>query len=315
MQEEIIALVPVLLVLGSGLGVDAITVVGMSAGAAAVGAAFGPSNPYQAGIALKLAELPLLQGGGLRLAMFGVGLVLWVAWTMRHASRNRVAPAAAPASKAMDPFTRRDGAIMTIILFPFALYVVGVIQLGWGFNELSALFFLAALIVGVVGKLGVSGSMAAFLNGMQTMVAASMLVGVARSISVVLTDGRVIDTIVQALASPLMDKPPALAAILMIPIHGLIHIAVPSVSGQAALTMPVLVPASDLIGLSRQATVMAYQTGAGLAELLTPTNGALMAVLLAAGVPYQRWVGFLLGGLGLVLAVGVAGTVAAAWLY
>ena len=85
MQEEIIPLVPALLVLGAGLGIDAVAVVAMSAGAAMVGSAFGPTNPFQAGIALKLAQLPPLSGGGLRLAMFVAGYVLWTGWTMRYA--------------------------------------------------------------------------------------------------------------------------------------------------------------------------------------------------------------------------------------
>jgi uncharacterized ion transporter superfamily protein YfcC len=117
----------------------------------------------------------------------------------------------------------------------------------------------------------------------------------------------VIDTIVQALASPLVGKPPAIAGMLMVPIHALIHLPVPSVSGQAALTMPILIPMSDLIGLSRQATVLAYQTGAGLAELIVPTNGALMAILLAAGVPYSRWVAFAIRGFVLLCLVGMVG--------
>jgi uncharacterized ion transporter superfamily protein YfcC len=95
----------------------------------------------------------------------------------------------------------------------------------------------------------------------------------------------------------------------MIPVHSAIHVVVPSVSGHAVLTMPVLVPLSDLIGLSRQATVLAYQTGAGLTELLTPTNGALMAILLGAGVPFERWFRFAIGGVALALAVGIAGMV------
>jgi uncharacterized ion transporter superfamily protein YfcC len=97
------------------------------------------------------------------------------------------------------------------------------------------------------------------------------------------------------------------AAILMIPFHVLVHIPVSSVSGHAVLTLPVLVPLSDLIGISRQVTVAAYQTGAGLTELVTPTNGALMAILLAAGVPFQRWLRFALVGTLLVALVGVAG--------
>jgi len=86
-----------------------------------------------------------------------------------------------------------------------------------------------------------------------------------------------------------------------------LHIPVPSVSGHAALTMPVLVPLSDLLGLSRQVTVLAYQTGAGLMEMLTPTNGVLMAVLLAAKVPYQKWMRFAVGGWALLTLVGMGG--------
>jgi uncharacterized ion transporter superfamily protein YfcC len=91
----------------------------------------------------------------------------------------------------------------------------------------------------------------------------------------------------------------------MIPFHSIVHVAVPSVSGQAVLTMPILVPLSDLLGISRQVTVLAYQTGAGLTELLTPTNGGLMAVLLAAGVSFGRWIRFAIVGVLLALVVGI----------
>ena len=104
------------------------------------------------------------------------------------------------------------------------------------------------------------------------------------------------------------------AALVQIPVHALIHIAVPSVSGQAVLTMPLFVPLADLLGLSRQVPVLAYQTGAGLAELIWPTNGARMAVLLAAGVPYQQWIRFAIGGVLLATLLGVAGIVAVIWL-
>lgn len=316
MQEEIIALVPVLLVLGRGLGVDALTMVSASLGAAAVGSAFGPSNPFQAGIALKLAQLPLLSGAGLRLAMLAAGWTGWVALTMRHAVRHPIddamhARSATDADPASEPFNRRDAVILLLTLAPLATYVVGVLRFDWGFNELSALFFLAALVIGVVGGMSLSDSTAAYLRGMETMIGASVLVGVARGISVVLTDGRVIDTVVNGLASPLAGKPPAIAALLMVPIQAFIHAFVPSVSGQAVLTMPILIPLSDLIGLSRQATVLAYETGAGLAELLVPTNAALMAVLLAARIPYSQWMGYVWRGWLLLTAVGIAGTLVA----
>jgi len=165
------------------------------------------------------------------------------------------------------------------------------------------------MVAGLWGGLGLQGTTTAYLEGMQSMLPAAMLVGVARSISLVLSDGHVIDTILQSLASPLSHSSPVAATLLMIPVQSLIHVFVPSVSGQAVLTMPVFVPLGDLLHLPRLATVLAYQMGAGLTELLTPTNGALMAVLLAAGVPFQRWLRFAVVGVGIALVVGIAGIV------
>jgi uncharacterized ion transporter superfamily protein YfcC len=193
---------------------------------------------------------------------------------------------------------------------PILAYVYGAVALGWGFNELSAGFVIAGIAAGLIGRLGMQGTVAAYLEGMQSLLPAAMLIGIARSISVVLSDGRVIDTILQSLAAPLAETSGMTTALLMIPFHAIVHVPVPSVSGQAVLTMPLLVPLSDLVGLSRQVTVLAYQTGAGLTELLTPTNGALMAVLLSAGVSYGRWVRFAVVGAFLALIVGIAGMLA-----
>jgi uncharacterized ion transporter superfamily protein YfcC len=312
MQEEIIPLVPVLLVLGRGLGIDAVSVVAMSAGAAMIGSAFGPTNPFQAGIAMKLAQLPAASGGALRLGMFVVALVLWVAWTVRYAAKTRVASVAPGTDdQVTERVSAKDVLILLVVISPMAAYVYGSIAAGWGFNELSAGFFVAGMLAGLLGGLGLERTTLAYLEGMQSLLPAAMLIGVARSISLVLADGHVIDTILQGLATPLGHAPAALAAFLMIPAQGIVHVFVPSVSGQAVLTMPVFVPLSDLLGVSRQVTVLAYQMGAGLTELLTPTNGAMMAVLLAAGVPYQKWVRFAVVGVGIVLLVGVAGMIVA----
>jgi uncharacterized ion transporter superfamily protein YfcC len=323
MQEEIIPLIPVLLVLGRGLGVDAVVVVSMSMGAAMVGSAFGPTNPFQAGIALKLAQLPLFAAGRLRAAMFVVGLAIWISWTLRYASRNRTgrsaalrqAPgiqssssATAPGPRPSDPAAMRSsrhGLILAIVVAPIVAYVYGALRLDWGFNELSGAFLIAAIATGLVGGLSLTATVVTYIEGMREVVSAALMIGIARSISLVLEDGHVIDTILYALASALTAAPKTLAAVLMVPSQALIHIPVPSVSGHAMLTVPVFVALGDLLGMSRQVPVLAYQTGAGLMELLTPTNGALMAILLAAGVPYQRWIRFTLGGVLLLAAIGI----------
>jgi uncharacterized ion transporter superfamily protein YfcC len=305
MQEEIIPLVPVLLVLGTGLGIDAVAVVAMSAGAAMVGSAFGPTNPFQAGIALKLAQLPPFSGGGLRLAMFVVGYVVWTGWTVRYARRTGSRGSRGSNLSNLSNLSRKHAIILALVLAPMAAYVYGALSLGWGFNELSAAFLIGGLAAGLVGGFGIERTVIVYLDGMQSLLPAALMVGVARSISLVLEDGRVVDTILMACVAPLSRVPPFVASVLMIPFQALIHIAVPSVSGQAVLTMPLFVPMADVLGLSRQVPVLAYQTGAGLMELVTPTNGALMAVLLAAGVPYQRWIRFAAGALVLLTLVGI----------
>jgi uncharacterized ion transporter superfamily protein YfcC len=313
MQEEIIPLIPVLFVLGQGLGIDAVSVMAMSVGAAMIGSAFGPTNPFQAGIAMKLAQLPPLAGGGLRLTMFVAAVAAWIGGTMRHASRERVAPVTDP-SRPVVRLDARHAAILAAALLPMAAYVYGALRLGWGFNELAAAFLIGGAVAGFIGGLSAETVVSTFFEGMISVLPAALMVGVARSISLVMADGRIIDTVLNNLASAVSGIPGGAAAFLMVPVQALLHVIVPSVSGQAVLTMPLFVPLADLLGITRQAPVLAYQTGAGLAELFTPTNGALMAVLLAAGVPYQRWLRFAIGATVLPLLIGLAGILAALWL-
>jgi uncharacterized ion transporter superfamily protein YfcC len=304
MLEEIIPLVPVLMALGVGIGVDGITVVAMSFGAAMVGSAFGPTNPFQAGIALKLAQLPPFGRGGLRLTMFLVGLALWIAWTMRHAAKIRTAASVTRAAS-VAPFNARQSLIMAVVLAPMAVYVYGALSFDWGLNELSGAFLVGGIAAGLIGGFSLTQTVTTYVDGMTTLLPAALVVGLARSISLVLEDGRVVDTILNAFVTPLTQVPRVASALLMIPLHAIIHIAVPSVSGQAVLTMPLFVPVADLLGFSREVAVLTYQTGAGLMEMVSPTNGAMMAILLAAGVPLQRWLRFALLGIGALVLIGV----------
>jgi uncharacterized ion transporter superfamily protein YfcC len=303
MQEEIIPLVPALLVLGRAVGVDAVTVVAMSAGAAMLGSAFGPTNPFQAAIALKLAQLPALAAGGLRLALFVVAVVLWIAWTMRHALGTRAASAGS--ATVTSSGSARHRLVLLVALAPMAAYVYGVMRFDWGFNELAGAFFIGGCAAGLIGGFGLGETLNVYVEGMQTLLPAAFMIGVARTISLVLEDGRIVDSILNTLAGALARVPGPAAAFLMIPFHGLIHILVPSVSGQAVLTMPVMVPLADLLHLPRLVAVLAYTTGAGLMELLSPTNGALLALLVAAGVPLQKWIRFAIGGVLLAALLGV----------
>ena len=312
MHEEIVALVAVLLRLSMGLGFGPVTALAMSVGAAVVGAAFGPTNPFQTGIALRFAEMPALSQPGLRFGLLAGAVTVWIAWTLIMASRDDVrVETETDRAATPGPATMRDVVLLAIVLIPFVPYVVGVLRYGWGFNELSGLFLIAAFGVGLVSGRNLSDTAVDFLKAMEGMLAAALFVGVARGISVALAEGQVLDTIVHGLATPLASVPGALAGALMVPIHALLHIPVPSVSGQAVLTMPIMAPLSDLLGISRDAAVIAYQTGAGLMDMITPTNGALLAMLLSAGVSYGRWLTFAIPGALLVSLVGLVGIVLA----
>lgn len=367
MQEEIVPLVPVLLILMRRIGYPTLTAAAVSIGSAAVGAAFSPLNPFQVGIAQKLAQLPLLSGGGFRLVFLLLALVIWIGGTVRYALRHRVAPATAEAT---DPTSTASslpksigvvllvagvlllyhfltpyfsvsllraefdpgmavafssafllgtyillrgisrGAFVLLLLFAgFAFFAYGVLKLGWEFEQMAALFFTLGVVAGLVGGLGFTGTAEGFITGFRDIAFSALLIGFARAIFVVLEQGQIVDTIVNSLSAPLAGLPAWTAALGMMGVHTALHLPVPSVSGQAVLTMPLLVPLSDLIGLSRQVTVLAYQYGAGLCELITPTNGALMAIVAACGVRFDEWWKFVLPLYLLLLALGAVAVV------
>jgi len=332
MQEELIAFVPMLLLLTRRLGFNPTVACAVSIGAAAVAAAFSPVNPFQVVIAQKVAELQPHSGLWFRMAFLLPAMAIWIWGTMRYAKKTAVraggaetagtsesqseapvqlsapVPSASPAS-AGSPV--RDGAILLVVLVTFALFVIGAQSWGWEFEQFSALFFLMGVAAGLIGGLRLAGTADAFVEGFRSLAYAALLIGFARAIYVVLDQGQIVDTIVQGIFTPIARLPVVLSALGMMVLQALVHVPVPSTSGQAVLTMPVLVPLSDLLGLARQVTVLAYQYGAGLCELLTPTNGALMAMLAATGVRFEEWLRFVLRLLVPIVGLAVLGLVAA----
>jgi uncharacterized ion transporter superfamily protein YfcC len=291
MWEEIIPLVPVLLILVRGAGYDAITAVAMSIGAAAVGNAFSPMNPFSVGIAQKVAQLPLLSGLGFRMAVLLVGVAIWTAWTMRYAKRTRTAPESV-ADASVPALDWRRSLILLLLIATFVIYVYGALRLDWGFDELGALFFAMGVFAGLLAGLGVEATATAVVEGFRSMAFAATLIGFARAIFVVLDEGKIVDTLINGMVTPLAHLPSVVFALGMTVVQAIISIPIPSTSGRAVLTMPILVPVSDLLGISRQVTVLAYQFGAGVINHILPTDGGLMAVLALAGVRFDRWLKF-----------------------
>jgi uncharacterized ion transporter superfamily protein YfcC len=314
MQEEIIALIPVLLVLTRRLGFTPVTAVAMSLGTAFVGSAFSPINPFQVVIAQQVAAVPRLSGWAFRTVFLVLAVTIWIAITMRHARRTgdpRLVAVAAGETLTVSENLTRHLTILVIVAITFVLLAWGLLSQGWDFDHLTALFFLMGVVAGLVGKLGFSGTARAYTEGFREMALAAVLVGVARAIFVVLEDGRIVDTIVHGLFTPIADLPRAFVGVAMMAAHMGLHFPVPSVSGQAVLTMPIMAPLADLLGMSRQVAVLAYQYGAGMMDMITPTNGALMAVLAAAGVGYDEWLRFAAPWWALLTALGAVAVIVA----
>lgn len=313
MEEELIPLTPVLLMLTRRLGFNAFVSVAASYGSAVLGASLSPFNPFGAVLAQRIAEVPLLSGMVERLAVLLIAFVLWMFIIIRYARKNRLAQEAEVGAVDKHVSTRH-AVILGMVVGMFAILIVGMMNWGWGFNEMSAEFFLVGMAVGLVGGLGLNGTSTAFVEGLREMTFAALIVGFAHAIPLVLADGKVLDTIIYALLIPLENLSPALSAAGMMVTQSVLHIVVPSYTGLAALTLPILGPLSDLIGLPRQACVLAFQYGAILMNAVSPTNGALMAILALSGIRYDHWLGFILRRLGLIYLLCMAAVIAAAFL-
>ena len=302
LQEEVIAMMPILLLFGKSLGYNSFTIIYMSYGSAVLGSSFSPSNPFAVIIAQKEAGLPLISGSEFRLIVLFIAFVFWVLYLIKYANKNKIVKI--EMSSANQAISFRSQIILSLLCVTFGIVTYGLLELEWGFIEMSASFFALGIVSGLIGKLGVNQTGEAYISGFKEMIFAAMIIGLANSISLILKEGMIIDSIVYGLFGPLQYLPASFSAVLMMVSHTLFHFPIPSYSGQAVMTMPVLVPLSDLIGLSRQTCVLAYQYGAVMADMFVPTNGALMAVLAISGISYNKWFRFVLKPSFLMLLIG-----------
>ncbi len=290
MQEELVAFAPLMLLICASLGLPPLVSVAMSLGTASIAAAFSPVDPFMVAIAQKVAQVPVGSGWQYRTILLGLAMAYWLWSLTRYASRHLNPPAVASTNDERErTLTTRHLLVIGVVLLTFLFFGIGAQQWGWDFDKLATLFLIMGLASGIIGGLGISGTADALVAGARDMTFSALIIGLARGIFVVLDEGHIVDSLVHAIVTPLEGLPVTLAAIGMFFAQALIHIPVPSTSGQAVLTMPILAPVSDLIGLSRQVTVLAYQLGNGTFDLLFPTNGPLLALLAISGVRFDDW--------------------------
>ncbi|MDA0315617.1 MAG: YfcC family protein [Bacteroidetes bacterium] len=291
MQEEIIPMVPVLVLLASKLRVDLRSILSITLGASLIGAAFSPINPFVALLAQQVAEIPPFSGGAFRSVVGLLALVTWISyhWRKGKSTHDQEIDWEHPPT----PISLAHGTILFLSLGGIACMMYGITSLDWGYTEMSALFFCIGIACGLLAGMGINGTAKTYMQGFGELISAGILVGLARSIYLILEKGAIIDPIIQGLFSQLESLPTALGVVGMFIGQALLHIPVPSTSGQAVLTLPLAAPLTDLMQISRQVAVLAYQYPAALMDLMTPTNGGMMAILAASGISYKDWIAYL----------------------
>jgi uncharacterized ion transporter superfamily protein YfcC len=301
MAEETLPFLPPLVLLARRLGYDDVTGGAIALVGAGAGFAGAFLNPFTVGVAQGIAGLPLFSGIGLRSVVWVVMTSLAIFHVSRYARRVRRAPAAfatevgadGEASRPAPRATRRQLAVLALFGAALVLLIVGTLAWHWGILELCGVFLGVAVGAGLLGGLGPNRTAEVFVEGVGAMAGGALVVGLARATLVLLDGARVTDTILHALAGAVADLPGWATVTGSYAVQVAISYLVPSGSGQAALTMPILAPLGDLVGVTRQTSVLAYQLGDGFSNIFTPTCGYFMAGLALIGVPWTRWVKFL----------------------
>lgn len=319
MGEEFIPLVPIFVLVARRLGYDALYGVAMVEVAGQVGFAASTTNPFTVCVAQGIAELPLHSGMPLRLVFLACALTVACVHMLRYGrriqgDRSRSLLADVPEAwhdhadgtdAATPPFQRQHAAILISSTLIFAFIVYAVQHHHWWMAEMGGGFLLMGVVAALVARLSLDQSVKAFVKGLEDMVVAALVVGVARGIAVVLQDGMIMDTVVNAAASVLLEVPRYLAVVGMLVFESALNLFIPSGSGQAAVSMPLMAPLSDLIGISRQTAVFAFTCGDGFSNMVIPTSGILMAMLGLSRVPYGRWLRFVMPLFGQLVVLSI----------
>lgn len=313
--EEYLAFLPLMYVICVAMGFDSLTAVALLFGSSAVGYAGGMMNAFTVGVAQGIAGInnPPFNGMWLRWIVWAVLACATIAYVSLHAhkikkdpSKNYMAAIDKKYAESIDtekpePMTGRQKIVL--LLFGLSFVAVGVCvllpQISWFaekfpdyefyMDEMSALFLLLAILAGIVGNLGISKTADEFAKGCGNLLWAGLIIGLCKAITMVMQDAGVMDTLIYSMGTVLQGLPKAATGIGMFVLQDILNILIPSGSGQAAVTMPFMAPLSDVLGISRQCAVLAFQMGDAFTNVITPTSGELMAALAICHIPYKKW--------------------------
>jgi len=303
--ENNIAMVPIAAVMSLALGGDLILAAGISVGAITVGFGLSPINPYTVGIGHKIAEMPLFSGALIRSILCFVGLSMMAWYNVRYFKRITLNPESGLShglntegfslSKPISEYsiTKNNWLVMGIFAACLCLMLFGIFNFGWYLNEISAMFIIIAVLTGIAARMNPTTFSETVLKYIGMVAPGAFMVGYATTIKVVMEMGGIGDTVAYQLSNLLSTLPTYASAVFMSVAQSVINLFIPSGSGQALATLPIMIPLGEVLGLTRQTTILAFQIGDGVTNLFNPSLGGLIAMLSLCKVPFDRWLRFI----------------------
>lgn len=302
MSEEAIPFILIFVPLALALGYDSITGVAIPFVGSQVGFAAAFLNPFNVGVAQGIAGIEVFSGMGYRVIVWFIATAITIAFLMWYAARIKRHPELSPTFAldnerrkenvvSFDDFTgmtRTHGAVLAIFLSFMTAMVVGVVKYEWYINEIAALFLVMAIAVGIIGRLNTDQFVAAFIQGAKDLVTTGLVIALARGTMILARDAHIVDTMLHSLMPLVQSASPVFAAQKMFVIQSVINFFIHSGTGQAALTMPIMAPLADLVGVTRQTAILAYQFGEFTTPMI-PTSGITVGVLALARIPWITW--------------------------
>ncbi len=304
MSEEVIPFILFFVPMSILLGYDTITGVAIPFIGAGAGFAGAFINPFTLGIAQGIAGLEILSGMGYRIIVWFVITAAAIIYVMRYAAKIRKDKNNSPIPGIDNEWRKknlndnddnqhklesRHKFVLAAFFAGLIVMVFGVLNYGWFIEEICAVFLITGIIVGIIGKLNSKEITEAFISGAKDLTGTALIIALAKGIKIVADEGRIIDTILSFLSSGVSEFHPVISGQVMFFVQSFLNFFVPSGSGQAALTMPVMAPLADLVGVSRQTAVLAFQFGDGFSNMIIPTSAVTMGILSLAKIPWEKW--------------------------
>ncbi|MGG5461547.1 YfcC family protein [Clostridium sp. B9] len=308
LAEETIALYPILLPIFLAAGYDAIVCIATIYMGSSIGTMFSTVNPFSSVIASNAAGINFTEGLNFRLIGLVIATLITLLYIIKYANKIKKDPSKSlifdqkdeienkflhESAKDVPEFTFRLKLMLLIFAASFVIMIYGVYSLDWWFTEMTALFLVVGILLGFISGLGEKKFVNEFVAGAADLVGVALVIGVARSINLILENGKISDTLLYFFSNGIQGMDKNIFIILMLIVFIILGFFIPSSSGLAVLSIPIMAPLADTVGLPRDVIISSYQFGQGLISFITPT-GLILATLAMVDVTYNKWLKFIM---------------------